>query len=150
MGGGVAESTRGRKLMTSSVMPHVAAQPCELEVAAAAGVCKGSCLPTGVKILRVLTRFFLVVGCRTSFFLRSGLASKPHLPTLGLLQGGATTSATTVAKVVYVEGMWEHLGPSLFTQHVLMGDVSSESLGILCMTGTSMDEGSGPKGMLSL
>lgn len=107
MGGGVAESTRGRKLMTSSVMPHVVAQLCELEVAAAAGVCKGSCLPTGVKVLRVLTRFFLVVGCRTSFFLRSGLASKPHLPTLSLLQGGATTSATTVAKVAYMEGMWD-------------------------------------------
>lgn len=43
--------------------------------------------------------------------------------------------------------MWKecgiHLGPSLFTQYVLMGDVSSESLGILCMTGTSVDEGSG-------
>lgn len=57
VGGRVAEATRGRKLMTSSVMPHVATQLCGLEVAAATGasMCKGSCLPTGVEVLRVLT-----------------------------------------------------------------------------------------------
>lgn len=38
----MAEATRGRKLMTSSVTPHGAAQICGLEVAAAtgAGMCK--------------------------------------------------------------------------------------------------------------
>lgn len=51
VGGGVAEATGGRKLMTSSVTPHVAAQLCELEVAAATGasVCKGAVFPQARK-----------------------------------------------------------------------------------------------------